>query len=425
MNISFPYRHRVLVMLCALTTITYLDRITISIVGVRVKAELGLSNEQFGWVLGAFSLAYALFEIPSGVLGDRIGPRAVFIRIVLFWSLFTALTGMVHTLPLLLLVRFLFGVGESGTYPNILIVMSRWFPVQEMGRSLTWVGIGSQIGAAIAPVIIVPLAIAYGWRVPFYVNAVIGIVWVMICYSWFRNFPAEMKNISNQERDFIENNCRHQKHQSFIPWKIILQQKTVWALMLMYFCCQWSNYFFTAWMPVYLQDGRHFTENQMKTTTVIVFVTGIVGFLAGGFAGDWLVKKKGLKFGRRFVGIVGLGMSGLMILLAAMITNYAIVVACLAGGNTFFAFGVMVSYAACADIGRNNAGTVTGAMNFFGQMGGFFLAIIFGKIADLTHNFNYPLILVALVMFTGAALWMAIDPTKQLKVGNEQKIAIS
>jgi MFS family permease len=131
MNITFPYRHRVLVMLCALTTITYLDRITISIVGVRVKAELGLSNEQFGWVLGAFSLAYALFEIPSGVLGDRIGPRAVFIRIVLFWSLFTAVTGMVNTLPLLLLVRFLFGVGESGTYPNILIVMSRWFPYRK------------------------------------------------------------------------------------------------------------------------------------------------------------------------------------------------------------------------------------------------------------------------------------------------------
>ena len=425
MNIVFPYRHRVLIMLCALTTITYLDRITISIVGVRVKSELGLSNEQFGWVLGAFSLAYALFEIPSGVLGDRIGPRAVFIRIVLFWSLFTALTGMVNTLPLLLLVRFLFGVGESGTYPNCIIVMSRWFPTKEMGRSLTWVGLGSQIGSAIAPVIIVPLAVAFGWRVPFYVNASIGIVWVLVCYSWFRNFPAEMKNITIEERELIEKNCRHQKHQTLIPWKKVLQHKSVWALMLMYFCCQWSNYFFTAWMPVYLQEGRHFTENQMKTTTIIIFISGIIGYFAGGFAGDWLVKSKGLKFGRRFVGIVGLGMSGLLILLAAIVSNNTIATVCLAGGDIFFAFGVMVSYAACADIGRNNAGTVTGAMNFSGQMGGFFLAIIFGKIADITHNFSYPLILVALVMFTGAALWLGIDPTCQLKAVDEKKIAIS
>src|SRR4051794_16863760 len=139
---KIPYRHRVLVLLCSLTTLTYLDRICISIVGVRVKADLGLSNEQFGWVLGAFALAYALFEIPSGILGDHIGPRAVFIRIVLWWSLFTAVTGLVTGLFSLLIVRFLFGVGESGTYPNSLIVISRWFPANETGRALSWVGIG-------------------------------------------------------------------------------------------------------------------------------------------------------------------------------------------------------------------------------------------------------------------------------------------
>src|SRR5687767_7672608 len=94
MTWKIPYRHRVLVLLCSLTTLTYLDRICISIVGVRVKTEFGLSNEEFGWVLASFSLAYALFEIPSGILGDRIGPRGVFIRIVLWWSLFTALTGL-------------------------------------------------------------------------------------------------------------------------------------------------------------------------------------------------------------------------------------------------------------------------------------------------------------------------------------------
>src|SRR3954451_15548619 len=189
---AIPYRYRVLALLCSLTTLTYLDRICISIVGVRIKDYLHLDNEQFGWVLAAFALAYALFEIPSGAWGDRIGPRAVFIRIVLFWSLFTALTGLVTGLISLIIIRFLFGVGESGTYPNCMIVMSRWFPVQEIGRSLTWVGIGSQIGSAIAPLIIIPIAVSYGWRASFYVNAAIGIIWVLVCYAWFQNFPAEM-----------------------------------------------------------------------------------------------------------------------------------------------------------------------------------------------------------------------------------------
>src|SRR5260221_10302582 len=203
-----PYRNRVIVFLCSLTTLTYLDRICISIVGSRVKSELALTNEQFGWVLAAFSLSYALFEIPSGALGDRIGPRAVFIRIVLLWSVFTALTGLVSGLVGLLIVRFLFGVGESGTYPNILLVVSRWFPAGETGRVLTWVGIGSAIRSAIAALMIVPLAVAYGWRMPFFLNPAVGVVWGLICYGWFRDFPGGMKNISSQERQLIETNSR-------------------------------------------------------------------------------------------------------------------------------------------------------------------------------------------------------------------------
>ena len=412
---NFPYRYRVLVLLCSLTTLTYLDRICITIVGVRVTADLGLSNTEFGWVLASFALAYALFEIPSGVLGDKIGPRLVFIRIVLWWSLFTIFTGFVTGLVSLLIVRFLFGIGESGTYPNSLIVISRWFPVSEHGRVLSWVGIGSQIGSAIAPLIIVPLAVAYGWRMPFFVNGLIGFVCVFICYRWFQNFPAQMKNISVQEKDYIEANCRHQSHHGSIHWATILRQRNVWALMLMYFCCQWANYFFVAWMPVYLQEGRHFSENEMKMITFILFVAGFTGLLLGGFCSDWLLRKKGVKFGRRFMGMTGLGLCGLFILVAGLSSQNTITAVALILSNSFFSFGVMSSYAVCADIGKNNAGTVTGAMNFFGQMGAFFLAIIFGKIIDLTHNFDAPLFVLFSIELTGCLLWLAINPTKPLQ----------
>lgn len=418
---TVPYRYRILVILCALTTLTYLDRICISILGVRIKNEFGLSNEQFGWVLAAFALAYALFEIPAGILGDKIGPKKVFIRIVLAWSLFTAITGLAWGLVSLLIIRFLFGIGESGTYPNCMIVMSRWFPIQEMGRALTWVGIGSQIGSAIAPLIIIPLAVSFGWRVPFYVLALIGIVWVSICLLWFKNSPAEMQNITPREKALIENNRRYNAAQHTIPWKIILLNRNLWALMLMYFCCQWANYFFIAWMPVYLQEGRSFPEKDLKFIIFLLFVIGIAGFLMGGFIGDLLIVKKGLRFGRRFVGMVGLGTCGMLIFFAGIISNNDIAAYCLIAANGFFSFGVMVSYAVCTDIGRNNAGTVTGAMNFFGQMGAFFLAIIFGKILEMTHNFSYPIFVVAAVMVTGCLLWLAIDPMEKLKLTNEKE----
>jgi MFS transporter, ACS family, glucarate transporter len=422
---SIPYRFRVLALLCSLTTLTYLDRICISIVGVRIKSDLHLSNEQFGWVLAAFALAYAVFEIPSGMLGDRIGPKKVFIRIVIWWSLFTALTGLVNGLIALIIIRFLFGAGESGTYPNSMLVVSRWFPVHETGKALSWVGIGSQIGAGVAPLIIVPIAAAYGWRVPFFVIGSIGIVWVSICYAWFRDFPAQLKKIPSNEKKLIESSCRHNDQQHLVPWKLIFRNSTLWPLMLMYFCCQWANYFFIAWMPVYLQEGRGFSENAMKQVTSLVFIVGICGFLAGGAAGDLFLKRKGLKKGRRLTGMIGLGGCAFLLLMAGVSSNNAITAVCLIGANFSFSFGVMVSYAVCADIGRNNAGTVTGAMNFFGQMGAFFLALIFGKIVQMTHHFDYPLYVLAIVLFTGCLLWLAIDPEKPLPLMEKSTYALT
>jgi len=416
MRRTIPYRYRVLVFLCSLTTLTYLDRICISIVGVRIKSEFHLDNEQFGWVVASFALAYALFEIPSGILGDRIGPRAVFIRIVLFWSFFTAATGFATGLISLIIVRFLFGMGESGTYPNALIVVSRWFPVNETGRALIGVGIGQQIGSAIAPLIIIPLAVAYGWRVPFYVNAAIGVAWVLVCYVWFKDFPSQMTNISESEKQKIESGCRHRKQQHSIPVKFIFRNRTLWALMLMYFCFQWANYFFIAWMPVYLQEGRHFSEAQTKPIIFSLFIAAIIGLLAGGFIADWLVKTKGLRFGRRLVGMTGMGMCGLLILITAVARQNNLAAFCLIAANGFYGLSVMSSFGVCSDIGRNNSGTVAGAMNFSGQMGAFFLAIIFGKIADLTHNLNYPLFVVTAILLIGCMLWLVIDPLQQLTI---------
>ena len=414
--ISIPYRFRVLVLLCSLTALTYLDRICISIVGVRIKSDLHLNNEQFGWVLAAFALAYAIFEIPSGILGDRIGPRKVFIRIVIWWSLFTILTGVVNGLIALLVVRFLFGVGESGTYPNSILAVSRWFPVSETGKALSWVGIGSQLGAAIAPLIIVPIAAAYGWRIPFLVIGTLGMIWVWICYNWFHDFPAQMKLMPAPEIKMIEASCRHNDHQQLLPWKLIFSNSTLWPLMAMYFCCQWANYFFIAWMPVYLQEGRGFSENSMKEITSVLFIVGVSGFLTGGAAGDRFLKHKGLKKARRLTGMLGLGACSFLLLMTAVSTGKIVAASCLVGANFSFSFAVMVSYAVCADIGRNNAGTVTGAMNFFGQMGAFSLALIFGKIVQVTHHFDYPLYLLAIVLFAGCLLWLAIDPEKTLPI---------
>lgn len=420
MKRKFPYRYRVVIFLFFLIFITYLDRICISLVGVRIKTEFKLSNEQFGWVLGAFALAYALFEIPSALLGDRIGQRAVFMRIVLWWSLFTILTGASTGLATLIGVRFLFGIGESGAYPNSSGAISRWLPASETARGISWLNVGASTGAAIAPLIVVPIAVAYGWRASFFVNGFIGLLWVLLCFLWFRNHPSEMKGITNEERDFIEKNRRFIKHNEKFSFKTVFKQRSLWALSISFYCSQWANYFFIAWMPVYLQEGRHFSENNMKMATSYLFIVGIIAALSAGLVSDWLVKKKGLRFGRRFIAMFSFGMMGILLLITGAATNNRIVIISLITAHFFYAPNVITSFSTCVDIGRNNAASVAGIMNFFGQLGAFFMAVLFGKIVDFTHNFNTPLYVLSAVLFAGGLLWLFIDPGKPLISENKE-----
>src|SRR5215471_6478817 len=206
MKTKFPYRYRVLIFLFFLIFITYLDRASISFFETQIASEFHLNHTQWGLIGGAFLLSYALFEIPSGVWGDRIGQRAAFIRIVLWWSLFTAFTGLTVGFFSLFLVRFLFGMGEAGAFPNTAAAISRWFPAQETSRGISIVWSGLFAGSAVAPFLVMSIADAYGWRVPFFVNGFIGILWMLVCIAWFRNNPSEMKRIPVAEKTFIEAN---------------------------------------------------------------------------------------------------------------------------------------------------------------------------------------------------------------------------
>ena len=416
MSTTFPYRYRILIFLFFLILITYLDRICISLVGVRIKSEFHLSNEQFGWVLGAFALAYALFEIPSGMLGDRIGQRKVFIRIVLWWSFFTALTGATTGLLSLLCVRFLFGMGEAGAVPNSSGTISRWLPAAETARGISWLYIGTNVGAAIAPLIVIPLAAAYNWRVPFFINGLIGLLWVLVCFLWFRNNPGEMKGITSEEKNLIERNRRFTNHRQQFSWKAAFKNPSLWALVSAYHSGVWANYFFIAWMPVYLQEGRHFSENEMKAITSSVFIVGIISGLSAGFMGDWLVKRKGLRFARRFIGMLSLSMSGALIFTAAMTASNTIVVVSLIAAYFFSQSNSITCFSTCVDTGGDNAGTVAGIVNCFGQLGAFLMAVVFGKIVDATHSFTMPLFILSGVLFAGGLLWLAVDAGKPLRV---------
>ena len=184
-------RREVLVGLFLLSIVTYLDRVCINSAGPEMQQDLGLSTTQWGYVVSAFLLAYGVFEVPGGWLGDRFGPRLILTRIVVWWSAFTALTGMVRSYVALLIVRALFGAGEAGAYPNASCAISRWFPPRERARAQGIVWMASRLGGALTPFLVYPLVEWWGWRSIFYAFSLPGIVWAVWWWKSFRDYPQE------------------------------------------------------------------------------------------------------------------------------------------------------------------------------------------------------------------------------------------
>ncbi len=406
------YRQRVLSLLFFLSIITYLDRVCISVAGKAMQRDLQLSPEQWGWVVGVFALSYAIFEIPSGAMGDRIGPRRVLTRIVLWWSAFTSLTGAVSSFIPLVITRFLFGAGEAGAYPVSSSAISRWFPVAERARAHGIVWMASRIGGALSPLIVVPIQMAYGWRASFFAFGFLGVIWSIIWYIWYRDLPTEKAGVTAVEHAEI-GAVPGRAHQG-LPWGQALRSRNLWKIMLMYHTYCWGGYFYLSWLHTYLQVGRGMTDNEMRFYSALPFVGGACGNLVGGTVSDLLCKRYGLKIGRTVVGATGLTVSGLCMFATSIAPDKWWALGFLTFG--YFAMDCMlpVSWALCLDIGGRYAGAVTGTMNMAGQFGSFLSAVAFGYMVTGFGNYNTPLQFFAGMLLISAFIYTRIDPNEQL-----------
>jgi ACS family glucarate transporter-like MFS transporter len=410
-------RYLVIGILSALAIITYLDRTSISVAGARITEDLHLTETQFGWLQAAFSIAYGIFQIPMGILGDRKGVRGVLLGIVVWWSLFTFLTGLSSTFAVLLVVRFLFAVGEAGAFPNISIAISKWFPAQERARAQGYIWMFSRVGAALSPLIIVPVQRAYGWHAVFYLFGIIGIIWGVVWFFWFRENPAQMPGISEKEVMEIEANRKIKKVTQPLSFRKLLRNKNLWALVMMYFLYMFGAYFFLSWLPKYLRQGRGFSESEMGFFSSMPFVLGAVGCFLGGYLSDIFVKRIGLKWGRRVIGLSGLLLAGSCMIAAALSANNHVAVVFLSLGLAFKDLTLPVSWTVASEIGGKHAGAISGSMHMFGQIGSTIMTLGFGYIVSETHNWNLPIILIGVLVIGSGLLWLLIDAGKPVGEG--------
>jgi MFS family permease len=398
-------------LLAALSLLAYLDRVCISVAGPRMQNELHLSPQDWGLVTGAFAIAYALFEIPSGYLADRFGARAMLTRIVLWWSAFTSLTGFASSLWPLMIIRFLFGAGEAGANPTASTSVFRWFPAVEHGRAFGVISLASQLGGAMAPLLVVPIQTRFGWRVSFGLFGILGVAWAYGWWNWYRNRPVEKTGITARELAEIGQSAGSPARG--FPWHAIGSNGSVWAIMGITFSYLYSFYFFLFWLPTYMMRARGFTEGETKLSA-LPFVFGAMANLAGGYARDAAVRRWGPQWGTRAVGIAGLATASVSTFAAFASANNHVALAWLALCYAGIAFQQPTVFATCVGIGKRHAGAVSGCMNTAGAAGGVVSSLIFGYLVQRTGSYGAVLLSMVGALMLGAALWLRIDTTETL-----------
>ncbi|MHA6769884.1 MFS transporter [Sphingobium ummariense] len=413
-------RHAVLWLTVLAYLITYMDRVVIATAAPVIEQEYGFTPVTMGWIFAAFSISYALFQIPGGWLGDRFGPRRALTGVVLWWSTFTAATALTWSAGSMMVCRFLFGMGEAGAFPIATRSLSRWMLPSERGWAQGVTHAGARLGGALTPVFVALLIVQFGWRMPFLVFALVGVAWAALWFWYYRDTPREHKSVNASELAMIEGALGAGKARVSVPWRRLLSNPRLWTLSAMYFCYAYSINIFLTWFPKYLHDARGFDIALMGLFASMPLMAGVIGDLLGGWASDLLVKRGvGLKMGRRIVAVVGFLLAAAMIPLAAAIVDPVPSILCFCVALFGLELTVGVSWAVTLDIGGEYAGSVSAVMNTLGNSGAAIAAAVTGYIVSMSGWFAAFSVLSVLCLIA-AVLFLRIDASRKLVEGEMQ-----
>lgn len=408
-------RYLILGMAMLMYFITFMDRVNISVAAPYISAEYGLDKIQMGAIFAAFTLSYAIFQMPGGWFGDRFGARFILPIFVTWWSVWTALTTLGRGYTSFLLIRFGFGVGEAGAFPVAQSALSRWLRPEERGLSQGLLQSATRIGSAFTPPLVAMIIGWGGWRMAFIVCGALGIVWAIGWWIIYRDRPEDHPFANKAEIDYILNGKKESIVTPPTPWAKILTSPSIWALCLSYMAFIYVTYIYFNWFPTYLKDARDFPLLKMGLFAALPFIAGAIANTLGGILSDKLVKKtNGSKWARRIIPLVGSITLAFFMVPGALVENNVLSVILLSLALASSEFGIGVYWASALDIAGPHAGTVSGLMNTFGNLGGFVSPLAFGYIVQTTGNWATPFLIASGVSVLGALLWLMVDPTKKI-----------
>ena len=413
-------------LLFLLSAVSYLDRVNMSTAAGTIADAYHLSFVQLGKVFSVMLVGYGLFQTVGGRLADRYGPRLVLTGGVIWWGIFTALTALVPAnfagaLYLFMTIRFLLGAGEAVIYPSANQFLSRWIPVEERGIANGWIFAGVGAGAGLTQPLIPYLMAHYGWRAPFWVCAVIGLIAGTLWFASARDTPAEHPKVSPSELAMIESGltlatarATTSTRNGLVPWQRTLRSGEVWALSISYFCYGYVAWVFFSWFFTYLSKVRGLDLRASALYSMLPFLAMVLGCLLGGTINDRITKLRGPRLGRCGVATISIGVAGIFIACGSQVHSARLASFILAGGAGALYLSQSSFWSVTADIAGGSSGSVSGVMNTGNQAGAALTAALTPWIAA-RFGWTTSFLVAAALCAIGAVCWLFVDPSKKLR----------
>src|SRR5882757_6245971 len=393
---------------CAAMAINYIDRANLAVAAPFIRKELGIDATLMGVILGAFFWTYATMQLPFGWFADRVGARIALAVAVTWWSIATVLTATANGIASLTGYRLLLGVGESGAYPSGTKINMAWFPRSERAIAASIFDSGSRIGAALSLPLVAWIIGSFGWRTSFAVTGLLGIVSV-VAGLLNNHDPENHKSVTPQQLAALQAERGTTPAGPKVSWSSLFGYRTIWGMMIGFFCLNFVIYFFITWFPTYLIQARGFSLTQLGTLGLLPGLVSIPCGWLGGFTSDALYRRGWSLTAARKTCLVGGMLMSSVITLSAFASNIYICLALFALSYASLAFTGASIWSLPADVAPTQAhvAAIGGIQNFASSLAGIVISTFTGAMLMVTPgSFIVPLTAAGVICVLGACVYL-------------------
>lgn len=410
--------NKILLLLCGLYFITYVDRVNIATAAPFMQDDLDFSSTQMGFILSAFAYPYCFLQIAGGWAGDKLGPRKMLSIAGVIVAVTTALTGAVSGMWTAMLARVGLGAGEGSAFPTATKAMSKWLPQEKWGWGQGVTHSSSRLGNAITPPLIAVIIVSLGWRESFYIMGAISVIWVFVWLWYFRDNPRDHPKTTKEELATLRSTTTNEgKEKTIVPWKEL--SRRILPITLIDFCYGWSLWVYLTWLPSFLYTAYQIDIQKSAIFTAGILFAGVIGDAMGGGLSDRIYRKtNNLKFARKSILITGLAGSFIFLLPTLFIHNLTFIAITLSLAFFFLELCNANLWAIPMDIAPDYAGTASGMMNTGFGIAGMVSPLLFGLLIDVTGNWQVPFIASVVLLIVGIIVTLLIDPSKKLNISD-------